>query len=130
PLLLFCHRHPPPNCYPFSLHDALPISRGRTTVVALQRGHVQRERGEILEQHVARADRGQGRERLEVSAAAVTYLDGVALQAVRRHQGAQLFVIALATEETAQPLGAPVAAAASAAKLPSAVESADVRQRR
>src|SRR5207245_7413169 len=84
PLLLFCHRHPPPNCYPFSLHDALPISRGRTTVVALQRGHVQRERGEILEQHVARADRGQGRERLEVSAAAVTYLDGVALQAVRR----------------------------------------------
>src|SRR5204863_6346187 len=79
---------------------------------------------------VTRADRGQGRERLEVSTAAVTDLDAVALQAVRRHQGAELLVIALATEGTAQPLGAPVAATASAPKMPSAVESADFRQGR
>src|SRR5437879_9981521 len=84
----------------------------------------------MLEQYVAGGDRGQGRGPLEVSTAAVTDLDGMALQAVRRHQGAELLVIALATEGTAQPLGAPVATTASAPKMPSAVESADFRQGR
>src|SRR5712664_118580 len=99
-------------------------------VAAFECRDIQHHRGEVLQHHVLGSNRTEGRHGLDVSSAAVTDLDRLPFQFVRRHEGAELFMIALATERTAEPLGPPVTPTASASKMPGAVEPAHLCQRR
>src|SRR6266481_1731636 len=96
--------------------------RGRPAKATVERNDVQDERGEVLQKHVLGADRRQGGDGLDVVPASLADVDTLLPGSLRR-QRAEILVTALSAEGTAQPLGSPVAAAASAAKPSLAVES-------
>src|SRR5216117_3812269 len=121
----FTNLHHPPPSSATSLRDpALQrIPRPlRPPISAFERGDVQRDRRQIVEQDRPRGERAHRRDALQVPLARVAHLDLARLLARLRREVAEVVVPGFVTERTAQVRDRPSRAAAPAAQLALALE--------
>src|SRR5689334_15418786 len=116
------HEPPPTSA---SLRDTSLERPGRPLgppVPAFERRDVQRHRRQVVEQYRPRGERAHRRDRFKVPLAVVADLDLARLLARLRREIAEVVVLGLITEYTAQERDLPPHAAASAAQSPRALE--------